>query len=146
MLKKHKSELDKIYKSTPVKAKSESFYNAALGKFDKDYNLQPTAPFSGEATVAMLRRFAQTNPEVARSLGESEEVRRNLLKKVDLDEALGGARQDLQNTRRMLALTNWPQAVEMLRKGATPAAAVGALGFSLNSLADDRSPYDQTQR
>jgi len=49
-----------------------------------------------------------------------------------------GARKDIQNTRNFFAEEDWPKVVELLRKGASPAAALAALGYSLNSLAGER--------
>ena len=46
-------------------------------------------------------------------------------------------RGDIQNTRRFLAEANWPKAVELIRKGLSPAAAIAALGYSASAMAEE---------
>ena len=89
----------------------------------------------GTATARTLQRFADAPPEVARNVGESDEIRALIRKKIERDEALGGGRRDIQNTRNFMAESDWPRAVEMIRKGMKPAAAVAALGYSLQGMA-----------
>lgn len=95
-------------------------------------------PFSGASTAGLLEEMAAAPPEVARKLGESEGVRSIVRKKIERDAALPGARQDIQNMRHFFAEADWPKAVEMLRAGMKPAAALAALGYSLNSMAEER--------
>jgi hypothetical protein len=51
---------------------------------------------------------------------------------------MGGTRRDIQETRRFFSEADWPKAVEMIRKGMTPAAALAALGYSASSMAGDK--------
>lgn len=122
--------------SRPMKAYSNSGYVPGIGKWG-DEGIEPTVPYSGEATIGLLERAAAANPEVARKLSESESVRKIIREKMARDEALGGARGDIQETRRFLAEANWNKAVELVRQGMAPAAALAALGFSANAMADE---------
>ena len=115
-----------------------STYVPGLAKFDADYNLVPTAPGSGEATEAMLRRFANLPQGVSRDLGESEEVRRLLKEKYLRDEGHPEARADLQNTRKFLAERDWPKVVALMRKGMGLAGALAALGWTTGALAEEQ--------
>jgi hypothetical protein len=120
----------------PEKAITSSGYVPGIGKWDDaGENILPTRPFSGEATAGLLDELASAPPEVARQIGESEGVRSIIRKKTARDAALPGARQDIQNMRNFLSEADWPKAVEMIRKGMKPAAAVAALGYSINSMA-----------
>jgi len=114
-----------------------SGYVPGIGKFDAAGNIVPTAPYSGEATMGLLSNFAQLPPSVARNLSESEQLRGIIRQKVARDGGLLGARGDIQNTRNFLADADWNRAVDMIRKGAAPAAALSALGYSASSLAAD---------
>lgn len=121
-----------------VPAVADTGYVPGIGKFDAAGNVVPTAPFSGEATMGLLSDAAKLPPTVARNLSESEEVRNILREKIARDAQMPGARTDIQNTRNFLAEADWNRAVEMIRKGMTPAAAISALGYSVSSLAGER--------
>lgn len=113
---------------------SAPVYVPGIGKWGDD-GIVPTAPFSGEATAGLLDEMVTAPPALARNLGEDEGVRSILRQKIARDAALPGARQDIQNMRSFFAEADWPKAVEMMRAGMKPAAALAALGYSLNSMA-----------
>lgn len=95
--------------------------------------------FTGRTTAGILDEFASAPPELARNIGESEGVRSIVRQKIGRDAQLPGARQDVQNMRSFFAEADWPKAVELMRQGMKPAAALAALGYSLNSMAaEDR--------
>lgn len=126
------------------RGKTSSVYEPALTKYDADGNLVPTTPFSGEATEQMLRDFAALPHEFSLKLSESEAARKQLGAKVSRDDALRAkgesVREDLQNARKFFRDADWPKAVEMIRKGASVATALSALGYSASAMA---SPSDK---
>jgi len=119
------------------KAVASTGYVPGVGKRSPE-GPQPTAPFSGEATSDMLRAFSEMHPTVAQNLSESESVRAAIRDKALRDSKMGGTRKDIQETRRFFSEADWPRAVEMIRKGMTPAAALAALGYSASSMAGDK--------
>lgn len=128
--------------STAVKAGGTGVYVPGIGKWGDD-GIVPSEPYSGEATMGLLEEFAQNPQELAQSIGESEGVRAQLREKYlrDLERrnTLGADyRGDIQNTRQFLSEADWPKAVELIRKGLSPAAAIAALGYSTSSLAGER--------
>ena len=135
-LKKLSPALQAIFNSNVMPARHNISYVPGIGKWGES-GVVPTAPFSGEATGGALAQLAESRQNVARNLGESDEVRRMIRQKTARDDALPGARQDIQNMRRFFSEADWPKAVELIRSGLTPAAAVAALGYSLNSMAAD---------
>lgn len=112
-------------------------YVPGIGKWGAN-GVEPTAPFSGEATAGVLEQFAGVPQRVSQSLSESERIRAILRDKIARDAQVGGARLDIQNMRNFFSEADWAKAVDMIRKGATPAAAVAALGYSINSMAGDQ--------
>lgn len=116
-----------------MKGVTSSVYGPAIGKWGGD-GIEATRPFSGEATMGLLQDAAEAPAAVARNLSESEEIRAAIRDKIARDMPLG-KRKDIQNTRNFLAEADWNLAVEMIRKGVKPAAAISALGYSVNSLA-----------
>ena len=93
--------------------------------------------------MGLLEEFANNPQELALNLGESEAVREALRQKYLRDLELRNAgeegyRGDIQNTRRFFSEADWPKAVEMIRKGLSPAAALAALGYSTSALAEER--------
>ena len=119
------------------KAVASTGYVPGVGKRSAE-GPQPTAPFSGEATSDMLRAFSELPPMVSQNLSESESVRAAIRDKALRDSKMGGTRKDIQETRRFFSEADWPKAVEMIRKGMTPAAALAALGYSASSMAGDK--------
>jgi hypothetical protein len=117
------------------KGVTSSGYVPGIGKFDETGRVIPTAPFSGEATGGLLEALAKAPPEVAANLSESEGIRSAIGKITARDVAAGGAREDIQNLRKFLSEADWNKAVKMIRTGATPAAALAAMGYSITSMA-----------
>ena len=125
--------------SSAIKAGGTTVYVPGVGKYDGD-DIVPSAPYSGEATMGLLEEFSRNPQELALNLGESEGVRNALREKYMRDlrrrNELGASyRGDIQNTRRFFSEADWPKAVELIRKGLSPAAALAALGYSASSLA-----------
>jgi hypothetical protein len=118
------------------KGVTSSGYVPGIGKWGED-GIAPTAPFSGEATSGLLDELAAAPPALTQNLSESEGVRSIIRQKIARDEALPGARRDIQNMRSFMAEADWNKAVEMIRKGMKPAAALAALGYSINSMAEE---------
>jgi hypothetical protein len=125
----------KYLKTEPSRAMNRGFYAPAVGKFDADYNVVPTEPFSGEATMSLLSDFAELDPSVARNLADSADVRDVLRQKYLLDEGMPGTRGDIQNTRQFFSDPRFADVVELIRRGMPPAAALAALGYSAGTLA-----------
>jgi hypothetical protein len=118
------------------KAIASTGYVPGVGKRSPEGPLS-TAPYSGEATSDMLQAFVEMHPTVAQNLSESEAVRAAIRAKALRDSKLGGARGDIQETRRFFSEADWPKAVAMMRKGISPAAALAALGYNINAMAAD---------
>lgn len=134
VLKSKQAQLTAVFPSTPERSLTTMGYVPGVGKRSSEGPLS-TAPYSGEATIDKLLMMADLPQEVARSLGESEGIRAQIREKALRDAKLGGARGDIQETRRFFSEADWPKAVEMIRKGMTPAAALAALGYSASSMA-----------
>jgi hypothetical protein len=125
--------------SSAVKGGGTTLYVPGVAKRVGN-DIVATDPYSGEATMGLLEEFARNPQELALNLGESEDVRnalrqkymRDLTRKNDLGV---GYRGDIQNTRRFFSEADWPKAVELIRKGLSPAAALAALGYSASALA-----------
>ncbi len=138
VMKSAGSELDAAFPGAQrQKAVASTGYVPGVGKRSPE-GPQPTAPFSGEATSDMLRAFSELPPTVSQNLSESESVRAAIRDKALRDSKMGGTRKDIQETRRFFSEADWPKAVEMIRKGMTPAAALAALGYSASSMAGDK--------
>ena len=131
-------DLEKAYPGAQRQsAIASTGYVPGVGKRGED-GLLSTQPYSGEATSDLLNVFANLQPSVAQNLSESESVRAAIRQKALRDAKMGGARGDIQETRRFFSEADWPRAVEMIRKGMTPAAALAALGYSASSMAGDQ--------
>ena len=127
-------QMQEIFPSSQEKAITSTGYVPGVGKRSAEGPLS-TAPYSGEATSDMLRAFSEMHPTVAQNLSESEAVRAAIREKALRDAKMGGTRGDIQETRRFFSEADWPKAVEMIRRGMTPAAALAALGYSASSMA-----------
>ena len=142
VLKKHEGHIQKLIPGEIKKGVSSSGYVPGIGKraVDADGNptIVPTAPFSGEATSGLLEAMASAPPEVARKISESEGVRSAIKRITKRDASAGNARADIQEMRNFLSSADWNRAVEMIRAGAKPAAALAALGYSLTSMAEEK--------
>jgi hypothetical protein len=137
VLRKASKKLQKIYPSSQEKSLTTMGYVPGVGKRSPEGPLS-TKPFSGEATSDILRAFADLPPAVALNLSESEAVRAAIQAKALRDAQMGGAREDIQETRKFFSKADWPKAVAMMRKGMTPAAALAALGYNINAMAADK--------
>ena len=68
----------------------------------------------------------------------SSDLRQAIRDKALRDSLMGGTRGDIQESRRFFSEADWPKAVEMIRKGMSPAAALAALGYSASSMAGEQ--------
>lgn len=98
----------------------------------------------GAKTTSILKSFADlpegVSQTVSRNLSESPDVRDVIARKMQRDASPimgGGAREDIQLMRKFFSETDWAKAVQLIRKGATPAAAAAALGYSLSAMAEE---------
>lgn len=110
----------------------------------------PISYGQGQATTQVLENFANLPPQIQREvtqrLAESEEVRQRVKLKRGRDDFLGTGRDDVQLMRRFFSEADWARAVELMRQGMTPAAAVAALGYSLSAMADAEMSETQPQQ
>ena len=136
-LNKVKKDIVEIYPSDVQKSMTTTGYVPGIGKRSPEGPLS-TAPYSGEATSDLLQAFADLPPSVAMNISESESIRQAIRDKALRDAKLGGTRGDIQESRRFFSEADWPKAVEMIRKGMSPAAALAALGYSASSMAGER--------
>jgi hypothetical protein len=135
------ARLEAAFPSKATPAGGTALYTPAIGKWG-DEGIEPTAPYSGEATRGLLEEFAQNPQSVAMDISESEGIRnalrekymRDLNRKNDMGASYRG---DIQNTRRFFAEADWPKAVEMIRNGVPFAAALAALGYSSTAMAEE---------
>ena len=95
----------------------------------------------GKATSAVLEGFSKlpegVSQTVSRNISESPDVRKALRDKMARDAQFPSARQDIAEMRKFFSEADWAKAVELMRKGMTPAAAVAALGYSLSAMAEE---------
>ena len=115
---------------------------ATLTKAGQESVYTPLEYGQGKATEAVLRGFADlpegVSQRVTGNLSENEGIRNIIKKKMERDAAYSSARQDVAEMRKFFSEADWARAVEMMRKGVAPAAAVAALGYSLPSMAEER--------
>ena len=137
LMKDKGSALQQIYPSEMEPSLNTSGYGPGVGMYTPE-GFKATEPFSGQATMGLLKEASYLPPEVAINLGESEDVRKALKGKIKRDAALPNARADIQETRRFFSEADWPKAVALIRQGYTPAAALAALGYSASSMAKER--------
>jgi hypothetical protein len=104
---------------------------------------EPLQYGEGQATEAVLRGFADLPEGVSQSvtgnLSESEDIRSIIKQKMERDAQFPSARKDVELMRKFFSETDWAKAVELMRKGMAPAAAVAALGYSLPAMAEEDS-------
>ena len=134
VLRQKRGALTSIFPSDPQMSMTTTGYVPGIGKRG-EFGPEATAPFSGEATTDLLRAFADLEPKVSLNISESEAVRQAIRDKALRDSLMGGARRDVQESRRFFSEADWPRAVEMIRQGMSPAAALAALGYSASSMA-----------
>lgn len=120
----------------PDSVTSNTVYVPGVGKWGEN-GIIPSVPFSGEGTMGALERYANASPGLAEAIFNSPKPRAILRAKIVRDLFSPTSRQDIQNTRRFFSEADWPKAVEMIRKGMTPAAALLALGYATNTLAEE---------
>jgi hypothetical protein len=135
-LKKAEQEMQSVYPSDIQKSVNSSGYVPGIGKWG-ERGIEPTTPYTGEATMNLLQKGAELPQDVSTKLGESEDIRKAIKEKMARDAALPEARGDIQETRRFFSEADWPKAVDLIRKGMTPAAALAALGYSASSMAEE---------
>ena len=99
----------------------------------------------GKKTSSILQQYADlpegVSQTVSRNISESPDVRKVIKDQIARDNSPifgGNAREDLQLMRKFFSEADWSKAVDMIKKGATPAAAVAALGYSLPSMAEEK--------
>ena len=136
LMKNKGGKLQKIYPSDMKPSLNTSGYGPGVGIYTPE-GFRATEPFSGRATMGLLKEASYLPPEVALNLGESEGVRSSIKAKMKRDAALPNARADIQETRRFFSEADWPRAVDLIRQGYSPAAALAALGYSASSMAQD---------
>jgi hypothetical protein len=139
LLKKHGNTIKEIYPSNIEKSLNSMTYVPGVGKYHAVHGIVPTEPYSGQATMGLLREAADLPHEVSMNIGESEGVRKAIQEKMKRDAPLPGARGDIQETRRFFSEADWPKAVNLIRHGMTPAAALAALGYSASSMAGEKT-------
>lgn len=100
---------------------------------------------SGGYTARALRHMTEMSPHAVQNLGESEGVRAAIRAKMLRDEGHPLTRADLQKTRQFFSEADWPKAVELMRQGMKPAAALAALGYSLSGMAAEQPQQPQPQ-
>jgi hypothetical protein len=89
----------------------------------------------GIATSRVLETMAAAPEQVALNVSESEAVRKALRAKTARDAQMPGAREDVQRMREFFSEKDWAPVAALIRKGMKPAAAMAALGYSLEGLA-----------
>lgn len=130
-------ELSRIYPEARVEpVRNAGFFEPAMQIRDPAIDdTRATIPFSGEATMQTLQRLADAPSDLGMDLAMSPEVRDVIRAKLARDEGMFNVREDLQNTRRFFADANWQDALELIRRGVPPAAALGSLGYSATAFA-----------
>jgi hypothetical protein len=115
---------------------------ATLSKAGIESVYTPLEYGQGKATEAVLRGFADLPEGVSKTvtgnLSESEDIRKIIKQKMERDAQFASARKDVAEMRKFFSEADWAKAVELMRKGMAPAAAVAALGYSLPSMAEER--------
>ena len=115
---------------------------ATLNKAGQESVYTPLEYGQGKATEAVLRGFADlpegVSQRVTGNLSENEGIRNIIKQKMARDSAYPTARKDVEEMRKFFSEADWARAVQMMRKGVAPAAAVAALGYSLPSMAEEK--------
>ena len=115
---------------------------ASLQKAGIESVYAPLQYGEGKATEAVLRGFADlpegVSQAVSKNLSESEDIRNIIKQKRERDAQFPSARKDVDEMRKFFSEADWSKAVELMKKGMAPAAAVAALGYSLPSMAEER--------
>ncbi len=130
-------DIQNVYPSIPQKGVFSGVYTPGIGKWGEK-GIEPTLPYTGEATMNFLEKAAGAPHQLSMNLGESEGVRNAVKKKIERDVGAPTTRGDIQETRRFFAEADWPKAVQMIRDGMAPTAALAALGYSASSMAKEK--------
>ena len=136
LLKSKRAELEGIYPSDIETSLNSSGFGPGVGKYTPE-GFTASEPFSGQATKGLLKEASYLPQSAVQNLSESEYVRQAIKEKMRRDAALPGARADIQNTRQFFAEADWAKAVDLIRKGMSPTAALAALGYSASSMAGE---------
>ena len=136
LLKSKRAELEGIYPSDIETSLNSSGFGPGVGKYTPE-GFTASEPFSGQATKGLLKEASYLPQSAVQNLSESEFVRQAIKEKMRRDAALPGARADIQNTRQFFAEADWAKAVELIRRGMSPTAALAALGYSASSMAGE---------
>jgi hypothetical protein len=136
LLKSKRAELEGIYPSDIETSLNSSGFGPGVGKYTPE-GFTASEPFSGQATKGLLKEASYLPQSAIQNLSESEFVRQAIKEKMRRDAALPGARADIQNTRQFFAEADWAKAVELIRRGMSPTAALAALGYSASSMAGE---------
>lgn len=134
VLKNVAGKLTEILPSDPKMAVTSMGYVPGVG-MRSPVGPVSTAPYTGLATSDLLKAYSELPQNVAQNVSESEAFRNQVREKALRDFKMGGARGDIQETRRFFSEADWAKAVQMIRAGMTPAAAIAALGYSASSMA-----------
>ncbi len=92
-------------------------------------------PNPGEATGDMLDMMRNQHPDFVKGLGEDPTVLSRMRERI-VSEPEMPAR--IQETRKFMASGDLARVTEMIRKGWAPAAALAALGYDMNAMAEER--------
>lgn len=122
------------YRAVPVR-NDMGFYEPAMGRFDDNFNIVPSPTFSGEATMDMLEALSRAPQSVSDTLSATPDFADVLKQKYLRDAGAPTTREDIQNTRMLMADPKFAEAVKLIRQGISPAAALAAIGYSTSALA-----------
>ena len=125
--------ISKLEKALPGsrgrKAANEGVYERVMSSADQ--------AGKGIATGRVLGQLGRRTPEAAAlNLSENEAVRRIIRQKIERDAGNPNTRQDIQRMREFFASEDWSRVVALIRKGIKPAAAMAALGYSMQGMAE----------
>jgi hypothetical protein len=123
--------------ATVESARGNAIYGPALSERGPNGQLVPTPPGSGRVTTGLLEALAEMPDRAAQNLATDELTRRTFAGKHARDQGHPLTREDLQRTRQFFTEADWGRALQMIRKGATPTAALAALGYSAIGMAAD---------
>jgi hypothetical protein len=136
LLKSKSKKLQSAYPSEMEQSLNSSGYGPGVGMYTPE-GFTATEPFSGRATMGVLKEASFLPQSTVQNLSESEYVRQAIKEKIRRDAALPDARADIQETRKFFSEADWAKAVQLIREGMLPAAALSALGYSAQSMAGE---------
>ncbi len=122
------------YRAVPVR-NDMGFYEPAMGRFDENFDIVPSPAFSGEATMDMLEALSRAPQSVSDKLSAAPDFADVLKQKYLRDAGAPTTREDIQNTRMLMADPKFAEAVKLIRQGVSPAAALAAIGYATSALA-----------